>query len=53
MKKYVLIASAGLLFTAGVTATALKSSGKKKTTTNTSKTCPYHKCSKASNVACY
>jgi len=53
MKKYVLIASAGLLITAGVTATALKTAGKKKTTTNTSKTCTYHKCSKASNSACY
>jgi len=53
MKKYVLVAGAALLLTAGVTATALKGSGKKKTTTNTSKTCPYHKCSKASNAACY
>jgi hypothetical protein len=52
MKKYLLIASAGLLITAGVTATALNN-GKKKTTKNTSKTCPYHKCSKASNTACY
>lgn len=52
MKKYILIASAGLLLTAGVTATALHN-GKKKTTTNTSKSCPYHKCSKASNNACY
>lgn len=51
MKKYILIVSAGLLITAGVTATALHS-GKKKTT-NTGKTCPYHKCSKASNTACY
>jgi hypothetical protein len=53
MKKYVLIASAGLLITAGVTATALKSNGKKKTTTNTSKKCPGHKCSLAANTACY
>jgi hypothetical protein len=53
MKKYLLIAGAGLLITAGVTATALKSNGKKKTTTNTSKTCLAHKCSKASNTACY
>jgi hypothetical protein len=53
MKKYVLIASAGLLITAGVTATALKSNGKKKTTTNTSKKCPAHKCSLAANTACY
>jgi hypothetical protein len=52
MKKYILIAGAGLLITAGVTATALHN-GKKKTTTNTSKNCPYHKCSKASNTACY
>jgi hypothetical protein len=51
MKKYLLIAGAGLLMAAGVTATALHS-GKKKTTTNTSKTCPYHKCSKSS-MACY
>jgi len=52
MKKYLLIAGAGLLMTAGVTATAL-TTGKKKTTTNTSKHCPYHRCSKASNNACY
>jgi hypothetical protein len=52
MKKYLLVAGAGLLITAGVTATALHT-GKKKTTTNTSKTCPYHKCSKASSTACY
>jgi hypothetical protein len=53
MKKYVLIASAGLLITAGVTATALKSNGKKKTTTNTSKNCTHHKCSKAAYAASY
>jgi hypothetical protein len=53
MKKYLLIASAGLLITAGVTATALKSNGKKKTTTNTSKKCPVHKCSMGANTACY
>ena len=53
MKKYILIASAGLLITAGVTATALHN-GKKKTTHNTSKkNCPYHKCSMGSNTACY
>jgi len=52
MKKYLLIAGTGLLITAGVTATALHT-GKKKTTTDTSKTCPYHKCTKASRVACF
>jgi hypothetical protein len=52
MKKYLLIAGAGLLLTAGVTATALHA-GKKKATTNTSKSCPHHMCSKACKTACY
>ena len=55
MKKYVLIAGAGLLLTAGVTATMLSNSGKKKTTTDTSKKCTYSekKCSKAYKTTCY
>jgi len=53
MKKYILIASAGLLITAGVTAAALKTNGKKKTTTNTSKHCSSEKGSKAYKSACY
>jgi hypothetical protein len=53
MKKYLLVASAGLLLTAGVTATVLNT-GKKKTTKNTSKCCMYKEhCMKASKTACY
>lgn len=52
MKKYLLIAGAGLLITAGVTATVLNT-GKKKTTKDTSKECTYHKAQKASKTACY
>jgi len=52
MKKYLLAGAAGLLLTAGVTATVLNN-GHKKTTTKTSKTCPYHHCIKGSNAACY
>lgn len=54
MKKYVLIAGAGLLLTAGVTATVLSNSGKKKTPADTSKKCTYsEKCKKAYKTACY
>jgi len=54
MKKYVLIAGAGLLLTAGVTATMLSTSGRKKTTTDTSeKKSTEKKCSKIYKTACY
>lgn len=53
MKKYILIAAAGLLTTAGVTATVLNSKSKK--TTKTSKHCEYKKsqCSRAAKTVCY
>lgn len=53
MKKYVIIAAAGLLTTAGVTATVL-GTHKKKTETKTHKTCPYaKKCARSASTACY
>jgi hypothetical protein len=52
MKKYVLIAGLGLITAGGVTAAVLNN-GKKTTTKHTSKSCPYHQCSKSSKLACY
>ncbi len=54
MKKYILIAGGALLITAGVTATVV-STGKKKTTKDTSKECTYKssKCTKMFKTACY
>lgn len=53
MKRYVLIAGAGLLLTAGVTATMLSNKGKKKTTTDTSKKSTYEKKCTRYKTACY
>jgi hypothetical protein len=58
MKKYVLIAAAGLLTTAGVTAAMLEKSPKKVKTESVQKAkkdCPYKKCCSrmASSTACY
>jgi hypothetical protein len=53
MKKYVLIAGLGLITAGGVTAAVLNNGNKKTTTKHTSKSCPYHQCSKSSKLACY
>ena len=53
MKKYVLIAGAGLLLTAGVTATMVSTSGKKKTTTDTSKKSTEKKKCSWTKIACF
>jgi hypothetical protein len=53
MKKYLLIAGLALVTTAGVTATVLNSSNKKKSK-KVKKECVYKKsCSKSSKVASY
>lgn len=53
MKKYLLIAGAGLLLTAGVTATMVSTSGKKKTTTDISKKSTEKKKCSWTKIVCF
>jgi hypothetical protein len=52
MKKYILVAAAGLLTTAAVTATVLHSGQKKAEVKKSIKHCPFQ-CSKSEKTACF
>ncbi|MFL5808909.1 MAG: hypothetical protein ACJ749_05265 [Flavisolibacter sp.] len=54
MRKYILVATLGVLTTAAVTATMLGANHKKTTTKNTNKKeCVHSHCPRASATACY